>query len=392
MKTRILLSAAAVLLLAFVQISCGSDSKPPVAAANPTTPKFLMAVDGNNGMGGNNVNVFPVNSTTGALGAPVSGSPFNMGLTDGMTLAVHPNGRFVYAADGVDGSIHSWSVNETTGVPTQIAAPVINESGSFFEPCCAAEDADTHVLTITPNGNFLFSSNNDATVGAYKINTDGSLAHVADVNLAGACDTGGIDANDSFVWVTDSCNFNNGTGPWNVWTMSIGATGALTNANSAALSGVDGWLWSVQVNPVSNFVYVGDEGGGAQLYSFSMLPATGALTQLGPQLVELNSSDVRDIAHSPDGKFFYTSDDDTVVHAFSVDTTTGVIAELAGSPYIGGAGQIVADVTGKFVYVGDNEDTGQVIGYTRDATTGALTLIGNTTTADASARAIGIIR
>jgi 6-phosphogluconolactonase (cycloisomerase 2 family) len=387
MKTKILLSAAAVVLLAFVQISCGSDSA-PLVVANPTTPRFLVAVDANQGQGGSNVNVFPVNATTGVLGAPVSGSPFNMGLTDGMTLAVHPNGHFVYAADGNDGSIHSWNVNETTGVPTQIAAPVINESGSFFEPCCGPEDAATHVLTTTPNGNFLFSANNDATVGAYKINTDGSLAHVAELNLGMlACDTGGISANNSYVWGTDDCGQ-----AFSVWTMSIGATGALTNASSVALNGVDGWLWSVQVNPVSNFVYVGDEGGGAQLYSFSMLPATGALTQLGPQLVELNSSDVRDIAHSPDGKFFYTSDDDTVVHAFSVDATTGVIVELAGSPYLGGAGQIVADVTGKFVYVGDHENTGQVIGYTRDATTGALTLIGNTTTADASARAIGIIR
>jgi hypothetical protein len=129
--------------------------------------------------------------------------------------------------------------------------------------------------------------------------------------------------------------------------MSIGATGALTNASSVPLLGVDEFLWSVQVNPVSNFVYAGDEGGGAQLYGFSMLPATGALTQLGPQITELNSSDVRDIANSPDGKFFYTSDDNNVVHAFSVNATTGVIAELAGSPYVGGVGQIVVDVTGR---------------------------------------------
>jgi len=45
----------------------------------------------------------------------------------------------------------------------------------------------------------------------------------------------------------------------------------------------------------------------------------------------------------------------------------------------------------RFVYVGDNEDTGQVIGYTRDTTTGALTLIGNTTTANGAAPAVAII-
>jgi hypothetical protein len=44
------------------------------------------------------------------------------------------------------------------------------------------------------------------------------------------------------------------------------------------------------------------------------------------------------------------------------------------------------------VHVGDNDGTGQVIGYTRDMTAGALTLIGNTTTAIGAARAIGIIR
>ncbi len=387
MKTRILLSAALVLLLASVLISCSDAKKAVVVPSNPTIPKFLIAVDGSGA--GTNVNVFPVNSTTGVLGAAVAGSPFDLGLTAGMTLAVHPNGHFVYAADANDGSIHSWNVNETTGVPTQIAAPVINESGTFYQPCCGAGDAATHVITITPNGSFLYSANNDATVGAYKINTDGSLAHVADLTL-GACVTGAITANDSFVWVTDTCG---NSGPWNVWTMAIGSTGALTNSSSVALTGVDAWLWSIQVNPAANFLYVGDEGGNAQLYSFSFVAATGALTQLGPQLVENNSSDVRDLAHSPDGKFFYTTDDDEVVHAFSVDTTTGAITELAGSPFTpGGEGQIVVDLTGQFAYMGDQENTGQVVGYTRNTTTGALTLIGNTTTANGEALAIGIIR
>ncbi len=165
----------------------------------------------------------------------------------------------------------------------------------------------------------------------------------------------------------------------------------MTNASSVGPTGVDSWLWSIQVNPAANFVYVGDEGGGAQLYSFSLTAATGALTQLGPQIVETNSSDVRDIAHSPDGKFFYTPDDDEEVHAFSA--TTGLITELSAYPYSsGGKGQIVADLTGKFVYMGDQENTGQVIGYTRDMTTGALTLIGGTTTANAKALAVAIVR
>ena len=150
MKTRILLSAAVVLLLASILVSCSDDNHAPVVA-NPTIPKFLIAVDGSGA--GTNVNVFPVNATTGVLGAAVSGSPFDLGLTNGMTLAVHPNGRFVYAADGNDGSIHAWSVSETTGVPTQIAVPVINESGSYYQPANAGDSA-THVITLRPTGAF----------------------------------------------------------------------------------------------------------------------------------------------------------------------------------------------------------------------------------------------
>lgn len=403
MKKRILVSEMVAVLLASLMVACVGGSFFPggaVPVVYPTAPKFVVGVDGGllganarprpNGGGTSfaNVNVFPVNATTGVLGTAITGSPFDLGLTDGMTLAVHPNGHFVYAADGIDGSIHAWDVSETTGVPTQVGTPVINESGTFYEPCCGQGDAPTHVITVTPSGNFLYSANNDATVGAYKINTDGSLAHIADLNI-GACDTGAITANDTYVWVTDTCG---NSGPWNVWTLKIGATGTLTNSSSVVLTGVDSWLWSIQINPAANFIDVGDEGGGAQIFSFSVA-ADGSLTQVGPQFVESNSSDVRDMYHSPDGKFLYTTDDDEVVHALSVDATTGALTELGTSPYTpGGEGQIVVDVTGTFVFMGDQENTGQIIGYTRDMTTGDLTLIGGTTTGGGTARAIAIIR
>ena len=153
------LTLAAALLLACTLIGCGNSHF-------PTAPKFLVAVD-DSGVG-TNVNVFPVNATTGALGAAVSGSPFNMGLSNAMTIVVHPNGKFFYVADDSDGSIHQWSVNETTGAPTDIAAKVVNESGTFFQPF-GPTDSDSRSLVITPNGKYLYSANGDATVGAYSI-------------------------------------------------------------------------------------------------------------------------------------------------------------------------------------------------------------------------------
>lgn len=383
MRPRFIIAFTVLLaFMALTLVSCSDSMSTVTTNANPTTPKFLIAVDGSGA--GNNVNVFPINSTTGVLGTAVVGSPFNLNVTDIMTVAVHPNGHFVYAADGNDGSIHAWDVNESTGVPTEVGTSMVNTSGSFYEPS-GSGDSPTHVITVTPSGSFLYSANNDSNVGAYKINTNGSLTHIGDLATT-ACETGAITANDSFVWVTDTCSST-----WNVFTMKINSDGSLSNVGSVALSGVYSWLWSIQVNPAANLLYVGDEGGDAQVYSFS-IASDGTLTQLGPQLVENLSSDCRDISHSADGKTFYTTDDDEVLHAFTVDTSTGAITEQAGSPFAGGAGQLVVDATGHFIYMGDQQNTGQVVAYSRDTTTGAVTPIGNTTTANGLALAIGIVR
>jgi 6-phosphogluconolactonase (cycloisomerase 2 family) len=337
---------------------------------------------------GANVNVFPINPTSGALGSPVSGSPFDLGLgDDAMNIAVHPNGHFFYVADGSDGSIHMWDVNQSTGVPLEIAGKITNNSGSFYEPS-STQDSPTAVLTVTPDGRYLYSSNNDNTVGAYTINSNGSLTLIGNADTT-ACDTGAITSNNNFVWVTDTCG---SSGPWHVMTMKIGSGGALTKTSTADLTGVFSWLWSIQKNPVADLLYVGDEGGDAQVYSFKV-NADGSITQLGPQLVQTSSSDCRYISHSPDGKFFYTSDDDFEIHTMTVNTTTGALGELGTSPdtTVTAEGQVESDRSGKFVYGGDMENTGDVSAWTRDITTGQLTDIGTTATANHVTIAVGVV-
>lgn len=398
---------ATTLLLASTWIACSGGG-----VHYPTTPKFLVAVDDNSGAAPN-VNVFPINATTGALGTAVSGSPFNLGINNAMTIVVHPNGHFVYAADASDGSIHQWDVNESTGVPTDIAAKVLNSSGTFFQPN-GVSDSDSRSLVITPNGKYLYSANGDKTVGAYSIGSNGALTHIADVNIA-ACATGdpdsagAITATDNFVWVTDTCANEDA---WFVFTLKIGSNGALTNSSNVALSSVYGWLWSIEVNPVANLLYAGDEGGTAQIYGFKVSSTDGSLTPLTlgtstVQYQDTNSSDCRVIDHSPDGKFFYWSDDYSSpgrIHSFSVDTTSGAIAELASSPfsvqaggantYLGGPGQVVVDMTGKFVYVASEYSSGGIYSFTRNNSTGALTQVGTTATTTAAGvpQAIGIVR
>jgi 6-phosphogluconolactonase (cycloisomerase 2 family) len=265
---------------------------------------------------------------------------------------------------------------------------------------------------VTPNGRYLYSANGDATVGAYKIGSNGALSHIADLTIGSACASGdpdqmgAITSNNNFVWVTDTCVSE---ADWHVVTLKIGSNGSLTQTSSVTLTGVDTWLWSIQINPAASLLYVGDEGGNAQIFGYKVA-ADGSLTQLtlgqsSPQFQDDldgtgNSSDCRVIDHSPDGKFFYWTDDDDLVHTLSVSATTGAIAELASSPFsvsgttIGGEGQVVVDVTGQFVYVAQDFSNSGVLAFTRDATTGALTQVGTTATATANGipQAIGIVR
>ena len=90
-------------------------------------------------------------------------------------------------------------------------------------------------------------------MGAYSINaTTGALTHISDVNT-GACVTGAITARNDFAWVTDTCG---SSGPWHVITMKINTDGSLTKTSSITLTSVFTWLWSIQVNPAANFLYV----------------------------------------------------------------------------------------------------------------------------------------
>jgi hypothetical protein len=77
----------------------------------------------------------------------------------------------------------------------------------------------------------------------------------------------------------------------------------------------------------------------------------------------------------------------------TVDIATGALGELGTSPdtAITAEGQVESDRSGKFVYGGDNENTGDVSAWTRDATTGQLTDIGTTPTANDFVTAVGVV-
>jgi 6-phosphogluconolactonase len=80
------------------------------------------------------------------------------------------------------------------------------------------------------------------------------------------------------------------------------------------------------------------------------------------------------------GRFLYVAANCTeppdCLFASSIDTTTGALTAVPGSPYQGGANGISVDPSGRFAFVaGGGDATANVLAYTIDHTTGALTAV-----------------
>jgi 6-phosphogluconolactonase (cycloisomerase 2 family) len=78
-------------------------------------------------------------------------------------------------------------------------------------------------------------------------------------------------------------------------------------------------------------------------------------------------------------QFLYIPMGDTTIQAFGIDRSTGALSTIVGSPYTvptttGTATSAVADPQGRFLFVGSN-NTGEVWAYEIDSKSGVLTLI-----------------
>lgn len=126
--------------------------------------------------------------------SPVPGSPFAVGTagTSPTFITVHPSGRFLYAADPAHNAVLAFSVGSNGAI-----SPI---SGSPFPA-----GAGTVALSIAPQGSFLYAANaGDNTVSAYTIGSSGALAQVSGSPFTtGGNGPGFVLATSSFLYVGD---------------------------------------------------------------------------------------------------------------------------------------------------------------------------------------------
>jgi 6-phosphogluconolactonase len=119
----------------------------------------------------------------------------------------------------------------------------------------------------------------------------------------------------------------------------------------------------------------------SNISAYSINSTTGALTPLaGSPFAVPGSTQLFEAKIDPSGKFLYVADDNDPgqIFAFSINQTSGALTAVSGSPFAAGNGSqsIAFDTAGAHLYVA-NFDDNSISAYALNASTGVLTPITN---------------
>jgi len=286
--------------------------------------KFLFV----NNQAANTVSAFAVNTGTGMLTA-VPGSPFATGARP-VGVAVDPMGRFVFVANQAADSISVFLIGANGSLSPAPGSPFTASS--------------PYGLAVNPAGTVLFANNfpdsqtSDLnTVSSFQIGANGALTPVAGspfatANAPGFASAIGLAADPSgkFLFVGD--HMAQAIAPF-----SITSSGALAPvaalpapAPSCSVSCHNNPL-RITVHPNDQFVYATNVQAGT-VSAFRM--SNGVLSSVAEVPTGQHPFGV---ALDPTGGFlFVVNKADNSISAFSVNSSSGVVSAIGGSPFSGG--------------------------------------------------------
>ncbi len=322
------ISACSVLVFALLLsiAGCGGSSTPtpPCTGSNcpPTSSSDYLFESSNS-----QISAFQVDSTTGALLAtltPVAGPQSAGGIVVTST-------NFLYLSDFVNNTVYAFSVDNTSGALTAV-------SGS---PFTVGTGQGAGGLATDPAGKFLFvAESNTSQVAAFTINSTGQLTKVAGSPFAAGLFPveAAVDRSGKFLYVS---NNQDALGSISGYTINS-STGVLTPIPGSPFSTlVNGGPVGLTVHPNGKFLYVAMAGTGVpsdHIVAESIDTTTGALSPITGSPFTTGTEPTW-VAINPAGTFLYSANvSDNDVSAFSVNANTGTLSQVSGSPFAAGSG------------------------------------------------------
>ncbi|HEY7532449.1 MAG TPA: beta-propeller fold lactonase family protein, partial [Nitrospiraceae bacterium] len=322
----------------------GGTSAPPPGSA---TSQFAYVI-------ASGASTIQPNSVDGSGNLTAIGLPIATG-TNPHHVDVDPQGRFVYVANHDSSFLSGWRINQDGTL-----APMNPGAGS---PVTGSDPTENqpHSSVIDRTGQFLYvvAGTAASTLRAYRIDTTagatlGTLTFIAGQSFPVSTHAHNItiSPNNQFVYVA----VENATGEVHAFSRDI-ATGALTPVGVVTGMPLAG---GVVVDLASKFVYVCYTNA-VEVFSIG---ANGALTRIVP-ISTFPTNDAgggaapHSIAMHPSGTFLYTANlNGNSVSVFSVDSTTGALAELQTPPVPTGREPnfVLVHPSGGFLYTPDSLD------------------------------------
>jgi 6-phosphogluconolactonase len=357
---------ATVMLLAVVGCSSSSSTPPPP----PPTGKVNFVYTANSGGSPSTVSALSSDLTSGVLSA-ISGSPYN---TNSASRAVKADsaGKFLYVANTLSGDISAFTINATTGALSSVAGSPFSVEGGI--------DA----IAIDPAGAYLYavSGSSSNNLWEFSIDSAGALHNLTNSPLpidATVTASGAVTIDPSGKYLYTTSDSPSGT---NIYAFTLDAGTGEASAIAGAVYPIDLFSNSIITDPAGKFVIAVSNGSSTSfglIAVFSLNSATGELTPAGTS--SHTGSDPSSLTTDPSGKFVYVADTaDATISAFTLDSTSGALSVVAGSPFpSGGQGTnhgplgIAADAAGKYIYVCNASNDISV--FTFNSQTGVLTAL-----------------
>jgi 6-phosphogluconolactonase (cycloisomerase 2 family) len=342
------------ILLIVVTITCVQKGNTAPA------PKYFAYVA--NSGGDNNISAYSINPSTGVL-TEIKGSPFPAGI-DPISMAVHPNGKYIYAVNYQSYNISAYSINPNTGLLTTIKeGPYSTESPVF--------------VTVAPSGKFVYAINIDGYISIFKVNTaTGSLTTIKGSPFRVQKRINGVafDPSGKMVLMTDySLN--------SILSYSINdTTGTLTKIRETRIkSGNPGFI---TIHPTGKFAFVYNRDS-FSLSVYTINIRTGHLNEVKGSSFQVGR--LIDVAFALTGRFVYVLRYEAI-DAYSFDPTTGKLTDIKNGGYINFSDSIypsslAVDPNHRFLYVTHSRidllpnSSNAIHAFSINPTTGRLTEI-----------------
>jgi 6-phosphogluconolactonase len=356
-------SAAAFFTILFLSMAlgaCGSGTKVCPAATSEgccsgtaacpiQTAGFLYAT----GITGN-VSSYPV-LLNGALDVQSSSN-----TAPTKTLGMAALGRqFIYVSNFQTPEIDAWSISPGDGALSLVPGSPFTLAGLTL-PAGLVTDSSAQVLYVADAGG----------IDAFKTDATGALS-----TLPGSPFPGGanlylaLDPSNRFLFASEDDL------PGSVAAYAVDAAGALTPVAGSPFTTIPGFIgltapWPIAVDPTGSFVYTAltfDGQSAGSIAAFSIVSSSGALTPVPGSPFPAGTFPVSLVIAK---NFLYVANiKDGTVSGYSIDTGSGVLTRLTGSPFSISGGALATDPSGNFLYVAG---VSGIMAFTVNSSTGAL--------------------